>query len=108
MPQTHERQETRLPRELDVRVDGRPRFTRWLGWLLVTVMVLGAGALIWYGIANDSTAVVAGDPPVVANIDPHESPEVFKAMPGGFVVVSDLSAIDPHESPEAFRRPAGP
>ena len=107
MPQTHERQETRLPTELDVRVDGRPRFTRWLGCLLVTVMVLGAAALIWYGIANDSTEVVAGDPPVIANIDPHVSPEVFKAPLGG-IVVSDLSAIDPHESPEAFRRPAGP
>ena len=101
----------------DTRLDESPRFMRWLGWLLVSILVLGAGGLIWYGIANDSTATVAGDPPVIANVNPWDNPEVATARQGadafiwsspGALTAPALAEIDPHTSPEAFRAPVTP
>ena len=99
----------------DARIEETPRFMRWLGWLLVSALVLGAAGIIWYGIANEGAAPVAGEAPVIANIDPWENPEVFKASlaadafvwgaPGAVLATPKLGDIDPHVSPEAFRAP---
>lgn len=113
MPQLLER--STLTEEPDVRerpdfaeVAPRPPFTRWLGWLLVTVVILGGAGLIWYGIANtgDDVATAA---PAMSEIDVNESPEAVVAA-GGYdtaltMVAPPIEAIDPHQSPEITRVP---
>jgi hypothetical protein len=73
------------------------RFTRWLGWLLAAVVVLGGAGLIWYGIANDAEPVAAGQAATIAEIDPYLNPELKQRIN---LTPASLEFIDLYENPE--------
>lgn len=80
---------------------GRPRrFLRWMGWMVGIVAV--AAIVTW--------AILSGGGDSLADISPHDNPEVvLEIMPsadvaiGSVFVAPPIDAIDPHESPEVVR-----
>jgi hypothetical protein len=89
------------PLERPIKKAPEPRrpFVRWMGWLLGAILIVGAAGGIWWAIdyfGEDLTT------PPIAEIDPHESPEIMRALPP---VIPRLGDIDPHESPEIMRVP---
>lgn len=100
---------------------------RWVPWMvaLTVVIVLGAVAAIAFSSDDDNPATQSGtniSAPRLADVDPHESPEILRSTDGSVIVqatsnnavVTENSvaapvggapsvSIDPHESPEVLR-----
>ena len=113
-----ERPPVRIPPEMEPSP-----FVRWMGWLLVLLVIaaVGVGAvLFWDNVIDTGPAIEALDPhvnpeisrvdrlalftPSLESIDPRVSPEIvrLRAYQSDGPVIEEL---DPHESPEIVRIP---
>ena len=93
------------PTKKEPPVRRRTGFVRWLGWLLVAVLVLGIGALTWYVLSDDAAEVAA--PALLSEIDLRTNPELKSVVPG-LLMTPRVSSIDPRVSPEIMRIPFAP